>query len=125
MNPRATEQKITELLMRGQVQRLAAQIALIEARAQLEPARSTLALIGAAARMMSSSASRAPLLSMALQFTRAHPWLTSASVGTVFRWVKRRPLLYALAGGAGYGVWRLTRAPHVGSPADLDQDGAP
>ena len=123
MSQQAAEQKIAELLMRGQVQRLAAQIAMIEARAQLEPARSTLALIGAATKTMSSSASRAPLLSMALQFSRAHPWLTSASVGTVLRWVKRRPLLYLLAGGVGYGVWRLTRPPHAGSITDPEQDG--
>jgi len=109
MNRLSTEQRIAQLQAQGQAQRLAAQLAIFEAREQLAPLRSVAGVIGLAVRALSPGAAAGGAVGRLARFGVGHPWISS-TVGTVaWRLLRRRPvalLIAALAGAAAWWLWR-------------------
>jgi hypothetical protein len=113
------EERIAQLRARGQAQRLAAQLALLEAREQLAPLRSTLGAVRGVARIFSGRSGAGGTLGAAARFGIAHPSLLLTVGGIAWRALRRRPVGLLLAVGLGAVAWWLLR------PAPARSDGAP
>jgi hypothetical protein len=109
MNGHSAEERIAQLQARGQAQRLAAQLAMLDAREQLAPLRTAAAVIGVAARALSPSGAAGGAAGRLLRFGIGHPWVSSAVAAGVLRVVKGRLIALLLAAAAGAAVWWLRR----------------
>ncbi len=109
MNGHSAEERIAQLQARAQAQRLAAQLALLDAREQLAPLRTAAVVIGVAARALSSSAGAGGAAGRLMRFGIGHPWVSSAVAAGVLRVVKGRLIALLLAAAAGAAVWWLRR----------------
>lgn len=112
------EERIAQLEARAQAQRLAAQLAMLEAREQLAPLRSAYGFVSAAAGALSPNRPASGLLGSAARFGIGHPWLASAVAAAALRGARRQPLVVALATGVGLAAWWLLRAPSTGAETD-------
>ncbi len=111
MSEQTPAERIAQLQARGQAQRLAAQLAILEAREQLAPLRSAYSAVGAAARLLSPGRPASNVLGAWVRFGISHPWLSSVISAAALRTARRRPLPLALAVGIGALAWWLMRAP--------------
>jgi hypothetical protein len=109
MNGHSAEERIAQLQARGQAQRLAAQLAMLDAREQLAPLRTAAAVIGVAARALSPSGAAGGAAGRLMRFGIGHPWVSSAVAAGVLRVVKGRLIALLLAAAAGAAVWWLRR----------------
>lgn len=105
------EERIAQLLARGHAQRLAAGLAIYEARQQLAPLRSAVGLLGVAARAMSPGGAAAGVIRPAARWLVAHPWLGPALATGAIRLLRRRPFALLLAAATGAAAWWLLRPP--------------
>ena len=115
MSRRATEEKIAELQARAHAQRLAAQLAILEARDELAPLRSAVGMIGAVARALAPRGAVGGVLGTLARSGVRHPWLVSTAAGIALRVLRRRPMAFLVAAAAGAAAWWLLRAPGAGS----------
>lgn len=105
----AAEQRIAQLQALAHAQRLAAQLAIFEAREQLAPLKSAAGVIGAAAHALSPAGAAGGALGRLARFGIGHPWLSSTA-GTVFwRLLRRRPFVLLVAAATGAAAWWLLR----------------
>jgi hypothetical protein len=111
MSDQAAEERIAQLQARAQAQRLAVQLALLEAREQLAPLRNVYNGLRAAAGALSPTRPAGGVIVPLARFGMGHPWLTSTVAAAAIRAARRRPLAVALAAGVGAIVWWLWRAP--------------
>jgi len=109
MNGRTAEERIAELQARAQAQRLAAQLAILEAREQLAPLRTAAAVIGAAARALSPGGAVGGTVGRLVKFGAGHPWIIPAVSAATLSLVRRRPIAVLLAAAAGAAAWWLLR----------------
>jgi hypothetical protein len=108
MNTLPAEERIAQLKAQAHAQRLAAQLAILEAREQLAPLRSAAAVIGVAARALSPAGAGGAIGRLG-RFGLGHPWLASTAIGLAWRLLRRRPLALLLAAAAGAAAWWLLR----------------
>jgi len=118
MNGRSAEERIAHLQARAQAQRLAAQLAMLEAREQLAPLRTAAVVIGAAARALSPAGAAGGAAGRLMRFGIGHPWVSSAVAAGVLRVVKGRLIALLLATAAGAAVWWLRRPTLEEPPAE-------
>ncbi len=109
MIDRLAEERIAQLQARAHAQRLAAQLAMLEAREQMAPLRSAYGVISAAARMLSPKQPARSVAGALTRFGLDHPWLSSALAAAAVRTVRRWPLAVALGAGIGAAAWWLLR----------------
>lgn len=116
MSDRQAEERIAQLLARAQAQRLAAQLAIIEAQEQLAPLRSGMHMVRAVAGAFAPGRAADGVVSALAKFGLGHPWLVSAVGAAVLRAALRRPLALVLAVAVGAAVrWlRQGAAPAQG-----------
>jgi len=117
MSRRATGEKIAELQARAHAQRLAAQLAILEAREELAPLRAAAGMIGAAARVLSPGGAVGGILGTLAKSGMRHPWLVSTAAGVALRLLRRRPIALLIAAAAGAAAWWLLRPPAQDSSA--------
>ena len=117
MSRRATEEKIAELQARAHAQRLAAQLAILEAREELAPLRSAARLLGAAAHALSPGGAAGGVLGTLAKSGVRHPWVVSTAAGLALRMLRRRPVAVLVAAAAGTAAWWLLRPPAEGGSA--------
>jgi hypothetical protein len=113
MNGLPAEERIAQLRARAQAERLATQLAILEAREQMAPLRSAAGVIGVAVRALSPGGSGGAIGRLG-RFGIDHPWLASTVAGLVWRLLRRRPLALLLAAAAGAAAWWLLRPPGQG-----------
>lgn len=116
MSSQPVEERIAQLMARAQAQRLAAQLAIFEAREQLAPLRSAAGVLGVAARALSPKGTTGSLIATASRFLIGHPWLASAVTAGAWRLLRRRPISLLIAVAAGAAAWWLFRP--IARPAD-------
>jgi len=102
---------MAQLQARAQAQRLAAQLAMLEAGDELAPLRNVFNVIRAATGAFSRGRPAAGLTATLAKFGIGHPWLTSAVVAAALRAGRRHPLALALAAAIGAAAWWLASAP--------------
>jgi hypothetical protein len=111
MSRRATEDRIAHLQAQAHAQRLAAQLAIFEAREQLAPLRSAAGVLSMAVRALSPGGAAGGTIGRLARFGVGHPWLSS-TVGTLaWRLFRRRPIALLAAVVAGAAAWWVLRAP--------------
>ena len=122
MNDRQAGERIAQVQARALAQRLAAQLAILEAREQLAPLGSAYRVIAAAARVFSPDRSAGGVIAALARFGLGHPWLTSGLAATSLRVARRRPLAMVLAAGVGAAAWWLLQPrPNRGGVEDRDE----
>lgn len=109
------EERIAQLQARAQAQRLAAQLAILEANEQLAPLRSAVGLVSAAVHVLQPRGPVAGALAGVTKFGIGHPWLVSMVAAAALRGLRRRPYAVLLALAAGAGAWWLLRPPPAGT----------
>jgi hypothetical protein len=118
MSGQAAQERIAQLQARAQAQRLAAQLAMLEAHEQLAPLRNGYNMVRAAAGVLSPGRPAGNAIAALARFGSGHPWLASAVAAAAVRVARRRPLAIALAAGIVAVAWWLWR-----SPARAEQQG--
>jgi len=109
MSMQRHEERIAQLLANAEVQRLAAELAIYEAREQLAPLRSAAGVLGVTARALAPSVATGRVIEAAARFVVGHPWLGSALAAGAMRLLRRRPLALLLAGATAAAAWWLLR----------------
>jgi hypothetical protein len=109
--PGQAEERIALLQARGQGQRLAAQLALLEAREQLAPLRSAAGTVAAAARLFSPGSSIGEGLRSLVRVGLGRPQLVLPVATLAWGLLRRRPFAVAIAAAAGTLAWWLFRGP--------------
>jgi hypothetical protein len=109
--PGQAEERIALLQARGQSQRLAAQLALLEAREQLAPLRSAAGTLTAAARLFSPGSSVGEALRSLVRVGLGRPQLVLPVATLAWGLLRRRPFAVAIAAAAGTLAWWLFRRP--------------
>ncbi len=109
------EDRIALLLAQGEAQRLAAGLAIHQARGQLAPLRSAVGVIGLVARALSPSGVGGTIGAVA-RFVIARPALGSALLAGGWRLLRARPLALLLAAAAGAAAWWLFRPASSAAP---------
>jgi hypothetical protein len=122
MSDRQAEERIAQLQARALAQRLAAQLAILEAREQLAPLRSAYGVVAAAGRLLSPQPSARGVIGALARFGLGHPVLTSTLAAASLRVATRRPLAIALATVIGAAAWwHLQRPSGPGEREDRDE----
>ena len=103
------EERIAQLQARAHVQRLAAQLAIFEARDQLAPLKSAAGVIGMAVHALSPGGAAGGTIGKLAKFGIGHPWLSSTAATLAWRVVRRRPIVLLIAAAAGAAAWWLFR----------------
>lgn len=111
MSDRSAQERIAQLEARAQAQRLAVQLALLDAHEQLAPLRNAYHGLRAVAGALSPEQPAGRAIDGLARFGVGHPWLASVVAAVAMRVARRRPLAFVLAAGAGAVVWWLWRAP--------------
>ena len=109
MSTRDTQERIARLQASAHAQRLAAQLAIIEARDELAPLRSAAGLIRTVVRVFSPAGTAGGMIGTAARLGISHPWLGPAVAAAALRLLRRRPLAFLLAAAAGVTAWWLFR----------------
>lgn len=120
MSRAAAEERIAQLQARAQAQRLAAQLAILEAREQLAPLRSAAGVIGAAAQALSPSGGRG-LVGLLAKLGLRHPSIAATLAVAGWRLARRRPLALLTAACAGAVAWWLFRPTSTRGAAEPAQ----
>lgn len=123
MRPLPAEERIAHLQAQAQAQRLAAQLAIFEARDQLAPLKSAAGVIGMAARALSGGGSAGASIGRLARFGIGHPWLSSTAAGLAWRLLRRRPLALLAAAAAAAAAWWLLRRPPAGAGEPREPPG--
>ena len=109
MNGLPVEERIAQLQAQANAQRLAAQLAILEARDQLAPLKSAAGVIGMALHALApGGAAGRPIVKLA-RFGIGHPWVSSTIGALAWRLVRRRPIALLVAAAAGAAAWWLLR----------------
>ena len=109
MSRPAAEERIAQLQAQAHAQRLAAQLAIFEARSELAPLKSAAAVIGVVVRALAPGGAAGGPIGKLARFGIGHPWVSS-TVGTLaWRLLRRRPLALLAAAAAGAAAWWLFR----------------
>lgn len=103
------EERIAQLQAQAQAQRLAAQLAILQAREQLAPLKSAAGVIGMAVHALAPGGAAGGTIGTLAKFGIAHPWISSAAGTFAWRLARRRPLVMLLAAAAGAAAWWLLR----------------
>jgi hypothetical protein len=102
-------ERIAQLQAQGHAQRLAAQLAILEAREQLAPLSSAAGVIGAAVHALSPSGAAGGTIGRLARFGVGHPWVSS-TVGTLaWRVLRGRPIALLVAAVTAAAAWWLLR----------------
>lgn len=109
MSRRAAEERIAQLQAQAHAQRLAAQLALFEAREQLAPLRSAAGVVSMAVHALSAGGSAGGTIGRLARFGVGHPWLSSTLGTLAWRLVRRRPVALLTAAAASAAAWWLLR----------------
>jgi hypothetical protein len=109
MTGRAAAERIAQLQALAQAQRLAAQLAIFEAREQLAPLKSAAGVVGAAVHAFSPGGVAGSAIGRLARFGVGHPWLSSTAAGLLWRALRRRPLAVLAAVAAAGAAWWLLR----------------
>lgn len=109
MSHRAAEERIAQLQAQAHAQRLAAQLAILEARDQLAPLKSAAGVIGMAVHALSPGGTAAGAIGKLTRFGINHPWLASTTASLAWRLMRRRPVALLVAAAAGATAWWLLR----------------
>jgi hypothetical protein len=117
--PGPAEERIALLLARGHSQRLAAQLALLDAREQLAPLRTAATTLSAAAGLFSSRSSVGGALRSLAGFAIGKPQLVLPIVTLAWSLLRRRPLALTLAAAAAAAAWWLLRGERTQGAAAL------
>ena len=119
MSRPAVEERIAQLQAQAHAQRLAAQLAILEARDQLAPLKSAAGVIGMAVRALSPGGAAAGAVGKLTRFGIGHPWLMSTTATVAWRLLRRRPVALLIAAAAGAGAWWLLRPA---TPSKTEQE---
>jgi hypothetical protein len=111
MSRPAAEERIAQLQAQAQAQRLAAQLAIFEAKEQLAPLKSAAGVFGMAVRALSGGGTAGGTLARLAKFGIGHPWVSSTLGTLAWRLVRRRPIALLSAAAAGIAAWWLLRTP--------------
>lgn len=103
------EERMAQLQAQAHAQRLAAQLAILEARDQLAPLKSAAGVIGMAVHALAPGGAAGSAIGKLAKFGIGHPWLSSTAGTLAWRLVRRRPLVILLAAAAGAATWWLLR----------------
>ena len=79
------EERIAHLMARAQAERLAAEVAIFEARGQLAPLRSAAGVLQLAVRALSPKGTAGSLIATGSRYLVGHPWLASALTAGALR----------------------------------------
>jgi hypothetical protein len=102
------EDRIALLLAQGEAQRLAAALAIHEARGQLAPLRSAVGVVGVVTRALSPGGAGGAIGALA-RLLVGHPMLSSALLAGGWRLLRARPAALLVAAAAGAAAWWLLR----------------
>ena len=118
MSGQGAEERIAQLQAQAHVQRLAAQLAIFEAREQLAPLKSAAGVIGMAVRALSPAGAAGGAIGRLTRFGIGHPWVSSTAAAFAWRVLRRRPMALLIAAAAGAAAWWLwrPRAPSATEP---------
>lgn len=103
------EERIAHLKASAQAERLAAEVAIFEARGQLAPLRSAAGVVHLAVRALSPKGGAGGPIAIGSRYLIGHPWLASAVMAGAMRLLRRRPVALLLALAAGAAAWWLFR----------------
>jgi len=109
MNGLPIEERIAQLQAQAHAQRLAAQLAIFEARDQLAPLKSAAGVIGMAVHALSPKGAAGGTIGSLARFGIGHPWLSSTVTALAWRLVRRRPIAVLIAAATGAAAWWLFR----------------
>jgi hypothetical protein len=119
MSGPAVEERIAQLQAQAQAQRLAAQLAIFEAKEQLAPLKSAAGVLGMAVHALSPGGVAGGTIGRLAKFGIGPPWV-SYTLGTLaWRLVRRRPTALLIAAAAGAAAWWLFRpTAHSAGPQE-------
>jgi len=103
------EERIAQLKAQAHAQRLAAQLAILEARDQLAPLKSAAGVIGMAVHALSPQGAAGGAIGRLARFGVGHPWISSTAATLAWRLLRRRPMALLMAAAAGAAAWWLFR----------------
>jgi hypothetical protein len=109
MSGPAVEERIAQLQAQAQAQRLAAQLAIFEAKEQLAPLKSAAGVLGMAVHALSPGGAAGGTIGKLAKFGIGHPWVSSTLGTLAWRLVRRRPTALLIAAAAGAAAWWLFR----------------
>lgn len=109
MNGLPSEERIAQLQAQASAQRLAAQLAILEARDQLAPLKSAAGVIGMAVHALAPGGAAGGAIGKLAKFGIGHPWLSSTLGSLAWRLVRRRPVALLIAAAAGAAAWWFLR----------------
>lgn len=109
MSGQGAEERIAQLQAQAHAQRLAAQLAIFEAREQLEPLKSAAGIVGMAVQALSPAGAAGGRIGRLARFGIGHPWISSTAATFAWRLLRRRPMALLIAAAAGAAAWRLLR----------------
>lgn len=110
-DPGRSEERIALLQARGHSERLAAQLALLEAREQLAPLQSAAGTVAAVARLFSPHSSIGEALRSLVRVGLGRPQLVLPLATLAWGLLRRRPFAVAIVAAAGAVAWWLFRGP--------------
>ncbi len=109
MNRSSADGRIAQLKAEAHAQRLAAQLAIFEAREQLAPLKSAAGMVGMAVRALSPQGAAGSAIGRFARFGIGHPWISSTAATFAWRLLRRRPVVVLVAAAAGATAWWLLR----------------
>lgn len=109
MSGPAVEERIAQLQAQAQAQRLAAQLAIFEAKEQLAPLKSAAGVLGMAVHALSAGGAAGGTIGRLAKFGIGHPWVSSTLGTLAWRLVRWRPTALLIAAAAGAAAWWLFR----------------
>jgi hypothetical protein len=109
MSRLAAEERVAQLQAQGHAQRLAAQLAIFEAREQLAPLKSAAGVIGMAIHALAPGGAAGGTIARLAKFGIGHPWVSSTLGTLAWRLVRRRPIVLLMAAASAAAAWWLFR----------------
>ena len=116
------EERIAHLKASAQAERLAAEVAIFEARGQLAPLRSAAGVVRLAVRAFSPTVGAGGLIVTGSKYLIGRPWLASALMAGAMRLLRRHPVALLLALASGAAAWWLFR-PTAGPAGEQRERG--
>jgi hypothetical protein len=109
MSGQGAEERIAQLQAQAHAQRLAAQLAIFEAREQLAPLKSAAGIVGMAVRALSPGGAAGGRIGRLARFGIGHPWISSTAATVAWRVLRMRPMALLIAAATGAAAWWLWR----------------